>query len=427
MRLLSLVVLLALSSSFLSCESTVTCGPGTALSGGACVPTQGLSCGTGTTVMGDACVAIASCGAGTVNQGGSCVPQSPLSCGTGTTAINGRCEASIQTCGAGTSALGTSCVAPVQQCGAGTTLQNATCVATVQSCGAGTSAQGTSCVAALQSCGAGTTASGTQCVTQGLTCGAGTATVGSQCAVNLGTVCSTDTVGAGGTTCVGRVTCATGTTRVADACQPQLSTLCGPGTHVVSGRCELDGAVACGPGTTLTGGRCVLPTPVPSLATFTASTSLNVAYDHEDYYYMTGTRTWHRVIITDLSAGNALSWATSQIAPVGTGAALHLKLDSLSLSLNSSITKTIANARFTGGACDTSLVPTDLAGTTAETYANFYGWSLATPTMNACSAAGSVRLDRLMINSVDTVRITLNVQFNDGTVWMDKIYTAPYN
>lgn len=421
MRAFSLLLVVTLGSS---CQPSAVCGVGTGLVAGECVPVGGqMSCGSGTTAQGDQCVAVVQCGAGTVNTNGNCLPQNPLACGAGTTAQNGTCTAALQTCGAGTTVQGTSCVATVQSCGAGASLQSGVCVAALQSCGTGTTAQGSSCVATLQACGAGTIVSGTQCVSQGLTCGTGTTAVGNLCSVNFGTVCSTDTV-ASGASCVGRVTCATGTTRVGDACQPQLATLCGPGTRSVNGRCELN-PTACGAGTVLNNGQCVLPTPVPSFTTFTSSTSLNVAYDHEDYYYMTGYRTWHRVIITDLSAGNAVTWATNEISPVGVGSALHLKIDGLSLSTGSTLTRAIADGRWQG-ACDTSLTPTELAATTSQTYANFFGWNNAMPSMVVCGAAGSVMIERLNIATVDSVRITLNVQFSDGTVWTDKIFTTPY-
>jgi hypothetical protein len=48
---------------------------------------------------------------------------------------------------------------------------------------------------------------------------------------------------------------------------PQLSTLCGPGTRSVNGRCELNPA-ACGAGTVRQAGQCVVPTQVPSFTTF---------------------------------------------------------------------------------------------------------------------------------------------------------------
>lgn len=419
-RVLAIVVVLSQS-----CGSSVTCGNGTALANGECVPltTMTSTCGQGTTLQDGACVSVAQCGTGTVNLNGKCVPENPLTCGAGTTAQNGACVAALQSCGAGTVAQNGVCVAGLQTCGAGTTTVGTSCVATVQSCGAGTSAMGTSCVAAIQSCGAGTMARGTECVTQGLTCGAGTVVSGTQCNVNTATVCSTDTT-ASGSSCVGRVTCGAGTTRSADACLPQLSTLCGPGTRSANGRCELN-PTACGTGTTLVNGQCVVPTPVPSFTTFTANPTLNVAYDHEDYFYMSGTRTYHRVIVTDLSAGNALSWATTQIAPVGTGSALHLKIDSTSLYTGSSITRSVEDARFQG-ACDTSLVPTELASTTSQTFVNFFGWTNSTPSMVVCGAAGSVLLERLTLNTVDTVRITFNVQFSDGTLWTDRVFTTPY-
>ena len=419
------LVLLTLTAA---CDPASTCGQGTERVAGQCVASTSLSCGSGTIASGNTCVSTnPTCGAGTVNQSGACVPANQLSCGTGTTASGAQCVATLQTCGTGTTAQGTNCVAALQACGTGTTAQGTSCIATLQTCGAGTTAQGTSCVALLQSCGAGTMASGSQCVTSGLTCGVGTAAIGNACTVNLGTVCSTDTVGAGGATCVGRVTCATGTVRSGDTCAPQLSTLCGPGTIPMGGRCVLDGSTACGTGTVLSNGQCVAPTAQPSLTAFSASTTLAVAYDHQDYPYMTGYRTYHRIIVTDLSAGNATAWATSEIAPVGAGSALHLKLDDLSLSLNGSITKAIRNASTTGGGCQTGLTPTSLGSTSAAPNSNFFGWNQASFTLVACAAGGSVRLDRLMINTVDTVRMTFNVQFNDGTLWSDKIFTAPYN
>lgn len=419
------LVTLPVVLAFTSCGSDITCGPGTALANGECVAVGSMtSCGQGTTLQNGSCVSVAQCGAGTLNVNGNCVPENPLTCGDGTSAQNGECVATLQSCGTGTTAQNGTCVAAVQSCGAGTTAVGTACVATVQSCGAGTTAQGTSCVATIQSCGAGTMASGTQCVTQGLSCGAGTAASGGLCNVDTASVCSTDTV-ASGATCVGRVTCGTGTLRSGDACLPQLATLCGPGTRAANGRCELNPNTACGTGTVLTNGVCELPTPVPSFSTFTANTALNVAYDHEDYFYMTGTRTYHRVIVTDLSAGNALSWATSQIAPVGTGSGLHLKIDALSLGNNSSITRSIEDAR-SQGMCDTDIVPTELASNTNRTFANFFGWTNSTPSMVVCGTAGSVLLERLNLSGVDSVRITFNVQFSDGTLWTDRVFTTPY-
>ena len=109
MRALSLLLVVTVGSS---CQPSVTCGVGTGLVAGECVPVGGqMSCGSGTTAQGDQCVAVVQCGAGTVNTNGNCLPQNPLACGAGTTAQNGTCTAALQTCGAGTTAQGTSCVA----------------------------------------------------------------------------------------------------------------------------------------------------------------------------------------------------------------------------------------------------------------------------------------------------------------------------
>jgi hypothetical protein len=335
-------------------------------------------------------------------------------CGPDTAFVNGACV------GAGS---------PAVTCGAGTTEANGECVASLQSCGAGTMKVNGECVAAIQSCGPGTMTNGSECVTAGLTCGAGTAQVGSQCQVNLSAVCSTDTAGAGGSTCVGRVRCDAGTQRQGDLCVADFTAICANGTRQNAGRCVLDGATACGPGTVFLNGRCEVPTPVASLQTFSAASNLKVSYDHVVDTSATAYAT-QTLIITDLSQGSADAWASTWTEPVGQGAALHFEFRWEALSgcsstnVCDSVTIPIVTSVGSNGTCDTTRLPYSRPGT-GYTYANFFGWNLLSPTLAACATGGSVRIERLMVNYVDSARITLNIQFNDNSTWQDRVFVTP--
>ncbi len=72
----------------------VTCGDGTTLSNGQCLPSSIVRCGDGTTLSAE----------------GTCQPNSTLTCGEGTVAKDGACvPASVITCGPGTVLTGTAC------------------------------------------------------------------------------------------------------------------------------------------------------------------------------------------------------------------------------------------------------------------------------------------------------------------------------
>lgn len=422
-KLFIAVLSASLISTTVSCANTPTCAAGTIALDGVCVIDSTRACGPYTSFANGVCVG-ATCGAGTLYDGTACVADLQ-ECAEGTTRAGDKCIASPR-CGAGTSNVNGECVATIQSCSDGASLNGTQCAGTIRSCAAGTSLAGSACVATIQTCGTGTMLSGSSCVSSELTCGTGTAQVGKQCNVNLSTVCSTDTTGAGGTTCVGRVTCGTGTQRQGDVCNPSYSTICASGTTSSNGKCVLDGATACGAGTVFSNGKCEVPVQSSSLQAFTASSTLKSSYDHEDYYYMTGYRTRHRVIITDLSQGNADAWASNEIAPVGMGGALHLKIDGLSLSGSTIIP--ITNASLTGGACKTGLQPASQPSPASSgTYANFFSWNLSNPTLTACAVGGSVKLESVRLSGVDSVRVTVNTQFNDGTTWVDRVFEMPYH
>jgi hypothetical protein len=71
----------------------LTCGTGTRLENGMCVPESMLTCGTGTRLENGMCVpeSMLSCGMGTRLENGMCVPISTLACAEGTIEMMGQC------------------------------------------------------------------------------------------------------------------------------------------------------------------------------------------------------------------------------------------------------------------------------------------------------------------------------------------------
>src|SRR5207244_2300572 len=131
----------------------------------------------------------------------------------------------------------------------------------------------------------GTQQQGTTCVAVGggLSCGTGTAQSGSSCVVNLGTVCGTDTTGAGTDHCVGTLMCGSNTTRTGSQC-------------VGSG----GGTVTCGSGTVLQGTQCVVAPATGPVSTFLQQSPLNIAA----YTPASSTSYDRRLVITELTQGN---------------------------------------------------------------------------------------------------------------------------
>jgi hypothetical protein len=127
-----------------TCVADVTCGSGTMVTGGRCVPSSG-ACAPGTHLQGLVCVADAACGSGTHDVNGQCVPND--TCGAGTHDVNGQCVPN-DSCGAGTHEVNGQCV-PNDTCGPGTHDVNGQCVPGATACGTGThfDAQSNSCLA----------------------------------------------------------------------------------------------------------------------------------------------------------------------------------------------------------------------------------------------------------------------------------------
>ena len=57
-----------------------------------------------------------------------------------------------------------------------------------------------------------------------------------------------------------------------------------------------------------------------------------------------------------------------------------------------------------------------------DAYANFYVWSAASATQRGCAAGGSVLLELVPQTGRDQVRLTVNLQFADGTTWIDRVF-----
>jgi hypothetical protein len=224
----------------------VTCGEGTSLRDGACVPDEDVVCGEGTVFEEGQCVAVEEdsieCGEGTLLKDEICLPALTLACGPGTQEDDGECVASDPRdpleCGEGTERVGNQCVNPTATitCGEGTALDGSQCLPTI----------------AEVSCGDGTVLANSECLpADTLVCGAGTYREGDECLPSS------------------NITCGAGTVLEDSVCVALDSVSCGPGTHEVDDVC-VPVAVTCGPGTRLVGDQCVgTVNPVPSSDTFT--------------------------------------------------------------------------------------------------------------------------------------------------------------
>ncbi len=399
------VVVVASGCGFDSPEdpaSSIRCGAGTREQAGECLPIESTA-----TVL---------CGPGTTLREGACIPVSMLACGSGTHLVDGECVPDS-----------------VVACGSGTHLENGTCVPdlTVE-CGEGTHLVGGECLAESQlRCGTGTRMVGDECVGTGMTCGSGTVASGTSCAPAMSQICGTDTeIANSGTSCVGVLSCGSGTLRSGDVCRPNLSSVCGQGTTLSGSQCAI-AASACGTGTTLINGRCEVPPPTTDLGAFSGNNALRVSYaNFED---RGRNRTQHRVIITDLSQGSADGWTASLATPVGSGFAVHVRSEDDTccsrqrLYVGEPRMVYIDSSVNPQGACIVR-TPNSFPSTDLGSFVNFFRWTNTSATQVVCSSGGSIQLERFIDpQNADRVRITANVQFNDGTVWQDKIFVADYH
>ncbi|MBL8950671.1 MAG: hypothetical protein JNK82_07840 [Myxococcaceae bacterium] len=323
-------------------------------------------------------VVVSSCGA------------SPAACGVGTTRVGERCEP---------------LPVPVT-CGEDTALQGSTCI-TVLSCGQGASRSGNQCVATPVdvTCGVGTELQGNVCVSTGgggagTTCGTGTALLGSSCVVDLGTVCSTDTTGAGGNRCVGTVTCGAGTMK--------------NGTECVA----MAGGATCGPGTELNGTVCQPVQSTGPLTTFLATANL-AASGHAPY-----TSTYsdnRRFVVTELTQGNADAWAATGANMVGNGRALHITGYG---TWNVSTAATFVTVEDTAptGTCGASANPNTSPSSSNGVRVGLYAWLNGAASRTACARSGTMKVERFTtVENGTRTRVTLNAYFSDGTTLTDKV------
>lgn len=284
--------------------SETACGDGTILISNECVALNvgQLSCGLGTVEDRGKCVAVSTsipgsgtCGAGTELVGGVCVPDID-GCAQGTilNEATNTCELSQTICGAGTSfdegteacvadsditcGSGTSLDEESQTClpdgdanttcGTGTELVNNVCQPTIDGCGQGTvlDEDTDQCVLGAGGCGEGTSldeGTGTCVPDDGITCGSGTVLDSgtSQCIPDggSGTVCGTGTQLVSGVCVPDLDGCGAGTVEENGECVAAPAA-CGSGTTFDqgTGKCVGNATVVCGDGTTESGGECVV-------------------------------------------------------------------------------------------------------------------------------------------------------------------------
>jgi hypothetical protein len=254
-----------------------------------------------------------------------------------------------------------------------------------------------------------------------------------QCRPDLASVCGIETLPLGDQ-CVGSggsVACGPGTTLSGNDCLPDLSGVCGAGTAASGGLC-VAAASACGAGLVFGNGQCISPAPLATVASFSAQ-NLSAAFwtgpggnffNSEPVYES-------RIVVTDLPNSGAVGWVMGLGQLAGQGSAMHfraeLNFNGVGHVLEPGATMTMPIvSTFTAGAC-TNIAPGDLPETrfSALTETGLYAWALGTPTLVACGAGGSVLIERTSADP-NNVRLTFNVQFNDGTAWLGRTFTAPY-
>jgi hypothetical protein len=217
----------------------VTCGLGTELKDGVCVPSGGgtpdIKCGPGLEKVNNVCQ----------------LPTTSLTCGPGTVEVDRVCVADENNGGNGI------------KCGPGTVLEGTKCVVGVKNpaqpitCGPGTKKEGDKCVpdgsGATITCSPPLVLEGKECVqATKVTCGPGT--------VQVDNVCVADANNGGNGIVCGPGTFLQGTTCVVGPKQNGIPLTCGPGTKKEGDKCVPDGsgaAILCGPDTIQQGNACV--------------------------------------------------------------------------------------------------------------------------------------------------------------------------
>jgi hypothetical protein len=163
------------------------------------------------------------------------------------------------------------------------------------------------------------------------------------------------------------------------------------------------------------------PAPVSTLASFLAAPdpvkSLYSVFQNSEYTY--------RFVATDLTQGTADAWTETRAAMIGDGHALHLAFLAYP-GINNAQTTTIALQSTTSstGACSPYYSSLDYLGTGSKL--NIVHWQGAKATTVACTVGGSVAA-RWIDAAQDQIEFTFNVQFSDGTTWIDRKLTVDYN
>lgn len=410
-------------------DSKGLCGSGTRLEDGVCVALVVVPCPVGQSLVGDQCRRALECGQGTTEVNGQCHAMAGIVCTTGTKLVGTECVPDLtKVCSTDTSASVNVCVSALR-CGAGTTRSGGECTSATgaTTCGVGTMMVGNECrPSASLTCGSGTTQVGNECraTPGGVTCGSGTSLSGSQCVanlmcgtgtslsstsciVNLTQVCSTDTTGAGGNRCVSTLVCGPGTTRSGSQC-------------VASGT----STVTCGSGTVLQGSTCVIAPTTGSLSQFLAQPNLVSAV----HLPSIGGVTQRRLVLTELSQGNADAWARVVSPMIGNGRALHLyNYSSLNIS-TTPIYLTVDDTTQAGGGstprvCAAGLAPApDVWG--SKVAINLFSWSGGQATAMTCGHQGSIKAELAYQTPASTtlkIKLTINAVFSDGSTLVDHV------
>jgi hypothetical protein len=331
--------------------------------------------------------------------------------------------------------------AAIVVCGSGTHLDGATCVRDPVAeppvpiiCGEGTTLDGagTACVVADPlRCGDGTSRVGSACVADGsrLACGDRTERIGDLC---IGTLSCGEGTTLAGNACVARdectqLSCGSGTRQVGDNCVGTLA--CGEGTTHLDNVCvaEAPDSEVCGAGTSWDGELCVVLPPSGPDPDFTAFSALSSpTTSHYAFYNRDSNVMGHKIIVTTASQGLADGWTATSSPLIGDVEALHIRIiDDWAESLSEPNAFEIYDATDAYGDCENALKPTSSDPYDALAQVNFFAWDDLDPTPVVCAKGGVMSL-QLDPQDASRIRVVLNVQFNDGTVWSERVLTMPY-
>ncbi len=167
----------------------------------------------------------------------------------------------------------------------------------------------------------------------------------------------------------------------------------------------------------------------PSFSAFCAATSYTGSFYQRDFLY---DGIWHanfRFLATDLTQATSDGWAQLLTPLVGTGVGLHVRWTEKTFSSSYFVGTTpqaipVRNAS-SNGQCNGGMTPEAEPSGNDATFVNYFSWNGANATALACSVGGTITFVREP-TTPSRIKMTFNVQFSDGSTWLNKVIYAEY-